>query len=134
MSSIGNELKEARSKKTLSLDDVYSRIKIHPRVLNLLEEGRFEKLPSPLFVKSFLKTYSEFLELDPEKMIRAYETEGQKNPEQVLFIKPVGEKPRQKIPANIFPAAVAICLIAAIVFAGFYFFKTVARPSQKKPS
>lgn len=133
MSSIGNQLKEARSKKTLSLDDVYSRIKIHPRVLNLLEEGRFEKLPSPLFAKSFLKTYAEFLELNPESLIQAYEKEDKQDPEQVLFIKPVEQKSQKNHPVNIFPALTVIFLIAAVGFGGSYLFKTTARLLKKKP-
>lgn len=134
MSSIGNQLKEARSKKTLSLDDVYSRIKIHPRVLNLLEEGRFEKLPSPLFVKSFLKSYAEFLELSPENIIQAYEKEDQKDPEQVLFIKPVDAKPAASTPKNLLPGLVAICLIAAVGFCSFYLVKASTHFFKKKTS
>ena len=60
MSSIGNALKEAREKKSISLDDVHTRVKIHPRVLQLLEEDRFDKLPSPLFAKSFSASLINF--------------------------------------------------------------------------
>ena len=66
MSSIGTVLKEARTKKSISLEDVHSKIKIHPRVLQLLEEDKFEKLPSSVFAKSFLKSYAEFLEVNSE--------------------------------------------------------------------
>ena len=87
MSAIGNTLKEARSKKAVTLEDVHAKTKIHPRVLQLLEDEKFDKLPSPLFVKSFLKTYAEFLEVDPQELIQAYEKEWKKEPEQFLFIK-----------------------------------------------
>lgn len=93
--SIGATLKEARTRKSVSLEDVHARIKIHPRVLQLLEENKFEKLPSPLFVKSFLRSYAEFLELNAGELIEAYEKEGRKEPEQVLFIKPA--EMREKI-------------------------------------
>ena len=92
---IGNVLKEARTKKSLSLDEVHAKIKIHPRVLQLLEEGKFEKLPSPLFAKSFLRSYAEFLGVNPEEVMDAYGKEGEsvrKEPEQVLFIKTVDER------------------------------------------
>ena len=88
MSSIGSVLKEARTKKTLTLDEVHSKIKIHPRVLQLLEEDKFEKLPSPLFVKSFLKSYAEFLEVNPDELVSTYEREKKPDPEQILYIKP----------------------------------------------
>jgi len=87
VSAIGNTLKEARNKKAVSLEDVHAKTKIHPRVLQLLEDEKFDKLPSPLFVKSFLKAYAEFLEINPQELLQTYEKEGQKEPDQVLFIK-----------------------------------------------
>ncbi len=122
MSSIGNVLKEARTKKAITLDEVHSRIKIHPRVLQLLEEDKFEKLPSPLFVKSFLKSYAEFLEVDPEELLLEYEKEL-KAPEQVLYIKTVDEKRRRApIDKNIFviPAAV-VALVVLVIFVSYSF-------------
>ena len=44
--SIGAVLKEARTKKSITLEDVHAKLKIHPRVLQLLEEDKFDKLPS----------------------------------------------------------------------------------------
>lgn len=121
MSSIGTALKEARAKKSVSLEEVHSRIKIHPRVLQLLEENKFEKLPSPLFVKSFLKSYAEFLEINPEDILRTYEKEERKDPDQVLFIKPAAERERKPvfnknwilIPGIVLGAVVCIFLVFA---------------------
>lgn len=86
--SIGQTLKDARTKKLVSLEDVHAKLKIHPRVLQLLEENKFDKLPSPLFVKSFLKSYAEYLDVNPTDLLEAYEKEARKDPEQILFIKP----------------------------------------------
>ena len=122
MSSIGNLLKEARTKKTLSLEDVHSRIKIHPRVLQLLEEDKFEKLPSPLFAKSFLRSYAEFLEINSEEILSTYEKEERKDPEQILFIRPVdqrhasGVRTDEKIPLLVLAAVVAAVVILAVLF------------------
>jgi cytoskeletal protein RodZ len=118
MSSIGSVLKEARTKKTLSLDEVHAKIKIHPRVLQLLEEDKFEKLPSPLFVKSFLKSYAEFLEVDPDELVSIYEKEKKEDPEQLLYIKPAdpamrtGYRPPQVI------AGVCVAFFLAFILLG----------------
>lgn len=90
--SIGNMLKDAREKKGFSLEDVHSKIKIHPKVIQLLEEDHFDKLPSPLFVKSFLRAYAEFLEVDADHLVDTYEKEKRVDPDQVLYIKPAQEK------------------------------------------
>lgn len=86
--SIGSHLKDARQRKSISFEDVHTKIKIHPRILQLLEDDKFDKLPSPLFAKSFIKIYAEFLELNPGELLEAYEKLGGKEPEQVLFIRP----------------------------------------------
>jgi cytoskeletal protein RodZ len=119
--SIGQTLKEARQKKSVTLEDVHSKIKIHPRVLQLLEENKFDKLPSPLFVKSFLKSYAEFLEVDPSGLLNIYEKEGRKDPEQVLFIKPPELRDKNKEPGSerwvaVTGLAVALILAAVALF------------------
>ncbi|MBI4353210.1 MAG: helix-turn-helix domain-containing protein [Candidatus Omnitrophica bacterium] len=88
MTAVGNVLKEARDKKAVTLEEVHAKIKIHPRILKDLEEGRFEKLPGPVFVKNFIRSYAEFLGLDPAELLAAYEKQMQKGPEPTLFIKP----------------------------------------------
>lgn len=120
--TIGNTLKEAREKKSLTLDEVHAKIKIHPRVIQLLEEGKLEKLPSPLFAKSFLRSYADFLGVNPEEVMNAYSHEAEavrKEPEQVLFIKSVDEKKEDNwAKQNIFKVS---ALVAALVLAGLLF-------------
>jgi cytoskeleton protein RodZ len=121
--SIGNALKEARNKKAVSLEEVHSKIKIHPRVLQLLEENKFEKLPSPLFVKSFIKSYADFLELNGDDLVSTYEKEGKPAPEQVLFIKPPELRTRR--PENEkrwFVLAATIGIIGGGIFAALFLF------------
>ena len=115
MSSIGAVLKEARTKKSISLEDVQSKTKIHPRVLQLLEEDKFEKLPSPLFVKSFLKSYAEFLEIQPDELLTTYEKEKQKDPEQILFIKSADPGAGQGF--HPFYAVAGVCLVLLLLSA-----------------
>lgn len=97
MSTIGSVLKEARNKKSISLEEVHSRIKIHPRVIQLLEEDKFERLPSPMFVKSFLRSYAEFLEVNPEEIVRQYEKGDHKEPTQILYLKPAAAYERKTL-------------------------------------
>ena len=128
MISIGNTLKDARNKKTLSFDEIHAKIKIHPRVLQLLEEEKFGELPSPLFVKSFLRSYAEFLEVSPEEVIQAYERTGAKSPEQTLYIKPAETKNETFDVQKIFTVVPFIALGIFVVAGGFYYF------SKPKPS
>lgn len=115
MSAIGSQLKEARTKKSLTLEEVHAKLKIHPRVLRLIEEERFDKLPSPLFARSFLKSYAEFLEVDPAPMLESYDRENRRDPEQVIFIKPIN--PDRKPP--LVPRALLRRLVWTVAGIGF---------------
>ncbi len=135
MSSIGSLLKEARNKKAISLEEVHFRIKIHPRVLQLLEEDKFEKLPSPVFVKSFLRSYAQFLEMNPEEIVRAYEKEGVREPMQQLYIRSAAERERKNF-FNFDKSLLIIPVIILVLFiaGGFlsFFLKTATHHLKGK--
>jgi len=65
VSTIGSKLKEAREAQTLSLDDVASATRINKKYLHALEEGKSIDLPD-LYMKAFIKDYSEFLGVEVE--------------------------------------------------------------------
>src|SRR3989338_1400026 len=129
MNSIGGVLKEARNKKSISLEEVHSRIKIHPRVIQLLEEDKFDKLPSPVFVKSFLKSYAEFLEVNPEEIVRAYDKEGRKDPAQVLFIKSAAEREKKTI-FNFDKSLLVLPVILLVLIAGGFAVFSLVKTAQ----
>ena len=122
--SIGSILKDARERKAVSFEDVHTKIRIHPRVLQLLEDNKFDKLPSPLFVKSFLKSYAEFLEINPGELLEAYEKEGRQEPEQILFIKSaeIREKVRRRSSVDQRFFLVPLLVAAGALAAGAAFF------------
>lgn len=67
------ELRTHREAKNVTLADLSSLTKIHPRYLRAMEEGDFSFLPAP-YVRAFLRDYAKALELDPDDIIRRYET------------------------------------------------------------
>ena len=126
MIAIGSTLKEARNKKAVSFEEVHAKTKIHPRVLQLLEEEKFDKLPSPLFVKSFLKSYAEFLEVNPEELVQAYEKSGnKKEPEQMLYLKSAGERAETpNVSSNTLPVFLLLAGLTVVGFLVFYLGKS----------
>ncbi|MBI4432455.1 MAG: helix-turn-helix domain-containing protein [Candidatus Omnitrophica bacterium] len=126
MSSIGSHLREARTRKGFSTEDVYNKIKIHPRVVEALEQDRFEALPSPMFVKSFIKTYADFLEINADELIQSYEKDKRKDPEQVIFIKPAHEKIRTAplLGENVVRPILFVVLAAVVLFVSFFLLRS----------
>lgn len=64
MISFGVKLKQARTDLGWTVDEVSHRSKIHPRLINKLEEDDYSVFSSPVYVKSFLRKYSGCVGLD----------------------------------------------------------------------
>ncbi|MGH2583042.1 MAG: RodZ domain-containing protein [Anaerolineales bacterium] len=65
---LGLTLRETREKRGASLGDAAKATRIRSYYLKALEEGEFGLLPSPAQVRGFLRTYANFLELDPDQL------------------------------------------------------------------
>ncbi len=74
MFEIGNTLREARLRRALDIADCESATKIRGKYLRALEEEQFEILPGTTYVKGFLRTYAEYLELDGRLVLDEYES------------------------------------------------------------
>jgi cytoskeleton protein RodZ len=72
MPTIGDTLREARMRQRLDIADVEAKTKIRAKYLRALENEEFGMLPGPTFVKTFLRTYSEVLGLDPQLLVEEY--------------------------------------------------------------
>ncbi len=73
MSGIGSRMKRERELRGISLESVAKATKINIKILKLLEADEFSSLPSPVFVKGFLKSYSKHIGLDPNDAVLMYE-------------------------------------------------------------
>jgi len=70
---IGTQLRRAREALGLSLEDVQQQTKIHAEYLHALENDQFDSLPSPFYVRAFLRTYARCLGMDPQVLLERYE-------------------------------------------------------------
>ena len=68
MMSVGETLRRERLKRNLELPQVSQELKISMRFLEAIEEEQFEKLPGGVFVKSFVRQYARFLDLDEDEL------------------------------------------------------------------
>ena len=69
MFEIGATLRTAREQRGVSIDAAAEATKIRSSYLVALEEEDFERLPGPTYARGFLRSYSEFLELDAQLLI-----------------------------------------------------------------
>jgi transcriptional regulator with XRE-family HTH domain len=69
---IGATLREARMRRRLDISECEQATRIRARYLQALEEGHLDLIPAPVYVRSFLRTYAEFLGVDPERLLDEY--------------------------------------------------------------
>jgi len=67
--SIGEKLCQAREARKLSLEQAAQQTRIRLRYLKALEQGDLDSLPSVTQARGFLRTYAQFLRLDPEPLL-----------------------------------------------------------------
>lgn len=72
MASLGEILAKEREARGLSIDDVSKAIKIQPKFIKCLEQEDFHHFSAQIYLKSFLRTYAQYLGLEPEKILSAY--------------------------------------------------------------
>lgn len=72
MPPIGETLREARLRRNVDIGEVSTKTKIRTKYLRALENEEFDALPGPTYVRTFLRTYAEFLGLDPHLLVEEY--------------------------------------------------------------
>ncbi|GAB1155448.1 helix-turn-helix domain-containing protein [Paenibacillus illinoisensis] len=72
MSELGQQLREARLQKGMSLDDVQEMTKIRKRYLEAIEAGDYKVLPGSFYVRAFIKTYAETVGLNPDELLEGH--------------------------------------------------------------
>jgi hypothetical protein len=69
---IGSYLRQAREALGMTLDQVQEKTKIQKSFLIAIENGEFHKLPSPFYVRTYLRSYANCVKVEPHHILRQY--------------------------------------------------------------
>ena len=72
MADIGSTLRETRIRGKIDITTVEQATKIRAKYLRALENEEWVVLPGPTYVKTFLRTYAQYLGLDPHLLVEEY--------------------------------------------------------------
>lgn len=118
--AVGQLLRETREKARLEIAEVARALRISQRYLEALEEGRNKELPGSTYAIGFVRSYSEYLKLDGEEIVRRYKAEAQdagfKN--ALVFPKPI---PDSGVPGA---AVLGLGVIVAAVAYGVWYWNS----------
>lgn len=125
MSELGQLLKKARTQRGLTLDDLQETTKIRKRYLEAIEEGNYSVLPGNFYVRAFIRSFAEAVELDPADVLQLYRVDVPEPPVETKT-EPVRRRRRKK-PRNTqrlnrwLSALLFISFPLLIIFVIYYF-------------
>ncbi|MFA5339642.1 MAG: RodZ domain-containing protein [Candidatus Omnitrophota bacterium] len=133
MESIGSRIKAARESKGISIDEAQKETRISGRILSAIEADRAQELISgPVYIKSFIKKYADYLGLDGASLAESFTGEKPAFKEQISVLNkddrwgraPAGIKfPFKKI---IYAAIAVLVIFFAVKLIGIAGSKTIA--------
>src|SRR5262249_14635745 len=110
--SVGTYLRALREERHASLEAMAHATRISVRQLNALEAEDFAELPSPVFVKGFIRAYCQFLGISPdEAMARYRDFLGEPQPSEVA-------RPAVRLTPSWASSPIFISLLLLVVFGG----------------
>ena len=123
MAEIGSLLRDTRMRERIDITTVESATKIRAKYLRALENEEWDQLPGPTFVRTFLRTYAEYLGLDPKMLVEDYKQRFERpGPQDVMpFSTRAGGGRKPPRPSRGVPpwaiVGVAFVLLIGILFA-----------------
>ncbi len=68
----GSDLRHLRESVGIGIEEIYEVTRITASTLKAIEQDEYDKLPTDIYLKNFLKSYAEMLQVDPEKIATGY--------------------------------------------------------------
>jgi len=122
VSGLGALLKAEREKRGLSLDQVVETTRLRHHFIEALENEDWDKLPSSVFVRGFIRSYARTLNLDEEKVFDLYES--------IAIVEIIPPKPLVEPSITKRGRLVLLILIVGVMAAIIYLWRGYLLPEQ----
>lgn len=136
MFEIGTALRDARVRRDISLQQAEDDTKIRVKYIQAMENEDFDILPAGTYVKGFLRTYAEYLDLDAQLLIDEYNEHFGTGEHREHMIQPARSPKADAAPKTgrkhqtnyILVAILAVVIIAVLAYLGW------GNASSEKPT
>ncbi len=126
MADIGTTLREARMRAHIDVSEVEARTKIRAKYLRAIENEEWDLLPGPVYAKSFLRTYGDFLGLDSRMLVDEYKRVYERPSDHEL--RPMSSLSREReraakgplVPSWLVIAGVLVAIVGALFVVGSF--------------
>jgi cytoskeleton protein RodZ len=131
--SFGEKLKLEREKRKITLEQISGSTKIGIRMLQALEEDKFNQLPGGIFNKGFVRAYSRCVGLDEDQTVADYlqasgdappvsteiaarEDGARENAENVSRLEAISDAPARQLPWGLLAALLLVIALALSIW------------------
>ena len=112
---VATTIKQAREARGLTVSDAAKGTRIAERYLRALEaNASLEEFPAPVYARSFLRAYAEFLDLETQGIVRRFDEDHPVQDEQILEPLP-DPRPRRRVVAGALAVASLLALLSMAV-------------------
>ena len=132
--TLGGILATARERQGLTVEQMAAELRVESRLLEALEEDRFEALPAPVFVKGYLRHLANRFGLEYDDLLHRYTGQTDTQDAPVKYSEPIPEESRFLAPLLI-GALVLVLGIPALWFtwAGRDLFSDIGSDEAEAP-
>ena len=122
---VGNKLREARTRRKLTLREVEAATKIRAGYLRAIENEDWDQLPGDTYARAFIRTYAALLGLDGDRLAEDQRRrQGAARPGERL--PRVDPRPRRvtrrrssrRVPSGLIAALVTALVVVALLIVG----------------
>ena len=134
MTELGRTLSQARVQRGLTLEDCERDTRISKRYLDALEREDWPVFPAPVYSRAFLRTYAQYLGLNPADLMRMFHAQAEEQ-QQATEFKPLPEiKPPPVTGSTSWLMAGGVLVILAIIGAFLWYSSgSSSTPTVKSP-
>ena len=124
--TLGERLREIRERAGVSVEEIANAIKVNKEYLKKIESDDYENMPSEIYIRGFLRNYSNFLGIEAKDVLKIYEKErGIANNIKKNTKKDQFKKKRVKIPTITLSSRAIFGVVFGffVLMVGWYFYK-----------
>ena len=133
MGQLGDTFHERRVALGITVDQAEEHTKIRKKLLDALEEGDYNRLPNPGYVRGYVSSYAKYLELDPVPLLAMYRAETGAGRFHDVNLPNETVAPRYEQHAVPWKAVMIVILAVTVISGGIWFYVRATSAPEALP-
>ena len=117
----------------IDMSEVEARTKIRAKYLRAIENEEWDLLPGPIYVKSFLRTYGDFLGLDSRLLVDEYKRRYERPDHDMRPVATLSRERERAARGPLLPSWAIIGGVLVAVVVALYFIGTAGNNNKTTP-